>query len=207
MLLVASPMVMGAPPVKKPAPKATEEKSCEYKVSLFGNLPCLLTGPVACPTLQSIHSIGPEQVPAQPTAKQIKDINDALQKLKGAPSSLDVYQKRLKKRLAAQVAYADSIAAAKSKNDIEVLLKNTKEHISPTKLKDYETSIRKLVIKPTGPAWDSATLDQVREKYESLIEPYPEEEFHRAIKAANIKYNCDSDEPPAGSAEDLTGEE
>lgn len=163
----------------------------QIKVTLFDQ-PCLLSGPFDVTTLTRVHSISPEKVPPHLSSEQARKMLNLLGP-GSFPAVLEKYRESLKKRISAQLAFNDSLAAAQKKTNIEVFLTNIREHIAESRFKDFDVGVRRLSTK-AGTHWGPAFADQLKEFYITMIEPDPEEEFHRAIRRANIHYACAFDE-------------
>lgn len=158
----------------------------QVHVKLLGK-PCLLQGPFDEPTLNSIHSIGPDQIypsfaspdsqEARQTTRQaidkVKTVNNQL------PSVFDRYREKLAKRLEAQLAFLDALKLGKS----EGLIKAARKYLEKNAEKRFETLLKKKTSA-------KETQDQLFEIYNDGIEPDPEEEFHRALKKLNVQYTC-----------------
>ncbi|MBC7690388.1 MAG: hypothetical protein H7222_01350 [Methylotenera sp.] len=166
--------------------------SSEIKVTLFEQ-PCLLSGPVDRSILTAIHSISPEKIPVLQSPEQLKKALETLRGVQGLPAAVDQYKEHLKKRMMALIAFQDSIGAARKKANIDLFLANVREHVFESKVKDFETQARKISEKTSTP-WSGAFVDQLKTLYESVVQPHPEEEFHRAIQISNIHYTCAFDD-------------
>ncbi|MEK7396186.1 MAG: hypothetical protein AAB116_04560 [Candidatus Poribacteria bacterium] len=160
--------------------------SSEITVNLFGQ-PCLLTGPLDKETLKIIHSISPEQLyPHEPEYASTMQALKKLRAVKSLPPSLDRYKDRLAKRLEAQLSFFEGLATAKKPGKIP-FLNAVKPHIKGNS-SAFTSAVNKLVFSEASN--NQEKLDTVFELYNEIIEPDPEEDFHRAIKKLNVQYTC-----------------
>ncbi len=168
---------------------ANAAPQAQIKVSLFGQ-PCLLIGPLSESTLKAIHAISPEQMPPpkteEQTQKQLEKVKSAAQ----VPSSLDRYREQLTRRLEAQTALFEGLAAATKAGSIAPLSQKVSPYLSKRRTKDFEAQLKAIDAKQKPGAWNTATLDQISEAFETALDSSPEEEFHRAIGRLNIRYQC-----------------
>src|SRR5688572_6268907 len=104
--------------------------AAETRVHLFGQ-PCMLSGPPAEDILKAIHSISPEQMPPSPSGDQVRTLLDRMKKIAGIPPALDRYREQLTRRLEAQAAFHDGVAAAKKAGKPEPLLEAVKTFLDP----------------------------------------------------------------------------
>lgn len=169
--------------------KAHFAPPAEIPVTLFGQ-PCVLSGPVSSETLKACHSISPEQLPPARTSDQARRLLEKLRKAQNIPSALERYRERLSRRLEAQIAFFNGLAAAKKSGRAADLISATKGQIPEKQAKNFEA----LVKKDPVASWNSAIIDQITDSYNDWIEQNPEEEFHRAIERMNIRYTCSFEE-------------
>ena len=161
-------------------------RAAEIKVTLFGQ-PCVLKGPIDSVALKSIHLISPEQLlAAQDSVTESKQhslsVLNRLLKSAPVPNVLDRYKERLKKRLEAQVDFFDSLDEFKQTGKAETLSALVKRRVLPKSQKEFEAILRKT---PTKDLFDP---------FNEVIEPDPEEDFHRGIQKIKVQYVCAFDE-------------
>lgn len=193
------------------APKA-DAKVEEIQVTLFGQ-PCVMNGPFPRASLSQLHEISPEKLPPDLSLDQMKKIRARANDLKGMPLSVEQYRDHLRKRLSAKIAFNEAIGPAKkakpdeSKKTLETFLKNIKEHISTLQYPAFEEAAKK-ALEGAGSTWSDAFVTTLRERFETVIQPDTEEEFHRAIRIAKIQYVCVFDDADHHAHdEDYEGEE
>ena len=191
LALAASAAAEGAP---ANAPK--DSGSQEIRVTLFGQ-PCTMSGPYPRASLTMLHEISPEKLPPDITLDQMKRVRAKTNDLKGMPMPIEQYRDHLRRRLSAKIAFAEAIAAAKKSADpkraLEPFLTNLKEHISTLQFPAFAESARKS-FDAGGGVWNEAFTTPLRERFENVIQPDTEEEFHKAIRLAKIQYVCSFDE-------------
>ncbi len=183
-------------------------KNEQINVTLFGQ-PCTMSGPFQRTTLTQIHEISPEKIRPDFNADQMKKIRAKASGAKVGQSQIDTYREHLRKRLSAKIAFSESIDEAKKKSiktpqAFKAWLTNLKENIPAEKFEPFHEEVR-LLFEKNGEKWSDTYIELLREKYESLIEPDTEEEFHKAIRLAKIQYLCVFDEgsdPNNGRNED-----
>jgi hypothetical protein len=168
--------------------------AAEIKVTLFGQ-PCTLKGPPSAAELKSIHLISPEQLFGEPSdsesasKQQSLAVLNRLLKSAPVPSSLDRYKERLKKRLEAQIDFFDSLDEYKQTGKFETLSGLIGRRVVSKSQKDFETLLRK-----TPPKELFEQKSRFFENFNDVIEPDPEEDFHRGIQKINVQYVCAFDE-------------
>lgn len=202
--LILPPNATAAPLPKPPSSSAPAEKIQEIPVTLFGQ-PCTMSGPFPRPVLTSIHEVSPEKISPTAGVEAMKRIRLKTTALKNIPPVLEQYRDHLRKRLAAKIALEEALTQAKKANSSDVrsaldsLLKNLKEHISSLSYPAFEESMKK-AFDANGAGWNTVFVDHLREKFERLIQPDTEEEFHKAIRVAKIQYVCSLDEGTESSS-------
>lgn len=173
---------------------ASPTKKNEVKVLLFGQ-PCLLQGPLDDETLRAIHSLSPEQIDSlasnQPSGDSIRKSLQKLRSAQGLPPVLDRYREKLLKRFEALLAFVDGWEAAKRSSKSSPLLKATQSLLNGKRVKDFQTLATKLDSPDSA---KTGLFDSLMEIYSEMIEPDPEEEFHRAIRRLDIQYACSFDD-------------
>lgn len=177
-----------APSAAKPSPKPSAKLN-EITVSLFGQN-CTLSGPFPESVLKSVHAISPEQIPIEQTPETLKKNAQKVRAAKEVPPLLEHYRDQLLKHLSARVAFQDGLAVAKKSNQSAPLIEATRESLDSAKSADFATLVKSLEAKEKPSAWSAPTTEHLLSAYETMIEPRPEEEFHRAIQRSNIRYNC-----------------
>lgn len=197
----------------KPAPAVTptesKEKLQEIQVTLFGQ-PCTMSGPFTRANLTLIHEISPEKIPPAASVDLMKKIRTKTTQLKNIPFVLEQYRDHLRKRLSAKIALEEALAQAKkaktadSRKALDSLLKNLKEHISTLTYPQFEGETKK-AFEANAAVWNEFFISPLRERFDGVIQPDTEEEFHKAIRTAKIQYVCSfdegSDHPSQESAE------
>lgn len=175
---------------------SADPKPEEIQVTLFGQ-PCTMSGPYPKATLSLIHEISPEKIPPTLTVEQMKKVRAKAMTLKGVNSQLEAYRDHLRKRLSAKIAFEEAIREAKKKGKgqqtLRTLLTNLKEHVTVGRFEAFEAEAKALFDK-NAEAWNEFFINPLREKYEAVIQPETEEEFHKSIRAAKIQYVCAFDE-------------
>lgn len=173
---------------------APDENLQEIQVTLFGQ-PCTMSGPFPRATLTLIHEISPEKTPPAASVDLMKKIRTKTNQLKGIPFPIEQYRDHLRKRLSAKIAMEEALAVAKkskskdSRRALDSLLKNLKEHISTLQYPAFETAIKKS-FEANAAVWNDFFIDPLRERYDTVIQPETEEEFHKSIRSAKIQYIC-----------------
>jgi hypothetical protein len=169
-------------------------KNQEIAVTLFGQ-PCAMSGPFARPLLSLLHEISPEKISPDLTVAQMKKIRTKTGEIKGMPMVIEQYRDHLRKRLSAKITLEETIEQAKKANPAEAkrvldaFFKNAKENISPIRFPGFQAEVQK-AFSSAGNIWSAAFVAILREKYEEVIQPDTEEEFHKAIRVAKIQYVC-----------------
>jgi hypothetical protein len=164
---------------------ATAAVGAEIRVSLFDQ-PCQMSGPVDQASLKAIHSISPAQLPLVENRARAQESLDKVRAAKDVPAWLDPYRKNLMKRLEAQLAYYDALAAAKKSGKAGPLLEAVKKHLPEKRYPEFEAAATKL----EATKFAEPGAQRLTDSYNELIQPDPEEEFHRAIGRAKVKYAC-----------------
>ena len=167
--------------------------AADVKVVLFGQ-PCVLRGPLETGTLKSIHQISPEQIFGSqdgitPSKKQTLVLLNRLTKSPPVPNALDRYKERLKKRLEAQIDFFDSFDEYRHTGKIETLTALMNRRVLPKSQKEFEALVKKGADKGVA-----TQEEKIFENYLEMIEPDPEEEFHRGIQKIHVQYICSFDE-------------
>lgn len=175
---------------------AQAHASTELKVTLFGT-PCTLSGPLGVQGLKAVHAVSPEQAlptieasDLQKASKQIKRALESVRAAKPVPAALDRYRERLTKRLEALGAFSDAWVAAKAQRKSAPLIAAGQKYSQGKDAKPFEQLAKKV---EAGVSADLA--EQLFDLYSSMIEPDPEEDFHRAIERINVRYSCTFEEP------------
>lgn len=177
-----------------PSPKPSRLVLNEIQVSLFGQ-PCLLSGPVEKPTLQTIHTISPEQIPPGLSLEQLKKAVDKLKKVTSLPAALEPYREQMTLRLEAQIAFFIALENTKKSKKTDSLQDVIKKH-GKTEVgqKAFEVALKKAAAKGDPNHWNSVVVDELTDQYHNAIQPDPEEDFHRVIRKMNIHYSCSFEE-------------
>ena len=193
---------LGAPgdvPAKAtPTPAAPKESGVqEIQVTLFGQ-PCTMSGPYPRPALSLLHEISPEKIPPDLSVDQMKRVRTKCGELKGMPMPIEQYRDHLRRRLSAKIAFEEAIAQskkskAKDGRALDPFLTNVKEHISTLQYTAFSGETRK-AFESGGAIWNEPFLTSLRERFENVIQPDTEEEFHKAIRAVKIQYVCAFDD-------------
>lgn len=165
----------------------------EIKVSLFGQ-PCQLTGPVSEAILNSIHAISPEKISTPETADQARRDLAALRAIGGLPTEFDRYRDLLTKRLESYQIFHEAIATARRAGKPDSLFSAVKPLLEARKFKTFQAAVRKAVPKTGTAAWTPGAMEQVRDEFERLSPPDPQEEFQRGIRRLKVFYNCTFEE-------------
>ncbi|OFZ18086.1 MAG: hypothetical protein A2X94_02630 [Bdellovibrionales bacterium GWB1_55_8] len=190
-------------------PRPSSSPSQEITVTLFGQ-PCLIAGPLNKSVLKEIHSISPEQIfPAEASDLNAEPVKRSFEKLKatqGIPPALDRYREKLLKRLEAQLAFLDGLAAAKKAHKSGPLLASISKFTAGKRTQEFDALLRKTDFAGSVGAENAS---QLLELLLDVVESDPEEEFHRAIQKLNVQYTCVfADEISAGEDEEVeTAEE
>jgi hypothetical protein len=168
---------------------AAKSKKAELQVSLFGQ-PCVLSGPVSPATLKALHAISPEQTPPPSTGAQARQVLEQLKKGgTTVPAFLERYREKLRRWFQAQAAFHDSLAEARKSGKADALATGTREHLLPRQAESFSAKVKAEALPPSS--WTESTVDQLKAAYDVSIDPMPEEEFHRVIEKAGIRYQCD----------------
>lgn len=173
----------------------------EIQVTLFGQ-PCLLSGPQSTSSLNAIHAISPEQIPAM---LKLPEAQAALEKVRGVntlPQPLEVYRTRLLLRLEALIAFEAELKTATRTGKSTALLAVAKKFVNPPKWTITETRLQTLATQKGLKDKSSGTRDELLTVYGEAIEAHPEEEFHRALQKMNTQYVCQFEETDKDSTED-----
>ncbi len=169
-----------------------------------------MSGPFPKTSLTLLHEISPEKLPPDLTLEQMKKIRTKTSDLKSMSMPIEQYRDHLRKRLSAKIAFEEAITQAKKSTDpkksLDPFLTNLKEHISTLQYPSF-TETTKKAFETAGSAWNDAFVVPLRERYEGVIQPDTEEEFHKAIRAAKIQYVCSFDDSDHHDAEDYESEE
>lgn len=190
-----------AAPADVPAAKIEEksgDKLQEIQVTLFGQ-PCSMSGPFPRTSLFLLHEISPEKIPPDLTVEQMKRVRTKSGELKGMPMPIEQYRDHLRRRLSAKIAFEEAVTQAKKaapkdvRKSLETFLTNLKEHISTLQYPGFVESTKK-AFENAGSGWNPPFIAALRERYEGVIQPDTEEEFHKAIRVAKIQYVCAFDD-------------
>ena len=175
-----------------PAPRTATGEN-EIQVTLFGQ-PCAMTGPVDKRTLELLHSISPEKIRPDFTAAEMEKMRTLAAKATGLDANMSLYRDHLVKRLAARAAFESALKQLKTKRgktmSPDVLLQNVKEHISPLRYDDFKARVNAAFKENKGAALGDAFAQKLRDEYDAFIQPDTEEEFHKMIKTAQVRYEC-----------------
>ena len=182
IFLLAVSFLMAHAHAKQPAKN-------EIPVTLFGQN-CTLEGPYTKDVLKMIHEISPEKLPPTLSTDQMKKIRQKISKLKPTHPAIDTYKDHLSKRLAAMIAFSENI---KGTQNLEIFIKNVKEHVLDLQFESFKQEAKKISDKSKG-KWDESFKQELKLKYDTVIQPDTEEEFHRAARQANLQYICNFDE-------------
>jgi hypothetical protein len=171
---------------------ANPSPTAEIHVTLFGQ-PCVLSGPFDEPTLKAIHAISPEQVYPRSldddvklvTSKEIKAALERLRKTNTLPPALDRYRELVGKRLEEMQPFFDGIEAARKTGSSDELIAGTKKFLADGSASAFAALARQFQSKR-----DPSLIEKLFEIYEPVIEPDPQEEFHRAIHRISVNYVC-----------------
>ncbi|OFZ37130.1 MAG: hypothetical protein A2070_04115 [Bdellovibrionales bacterium GWC1_52_8] len=161
----------------------------EVMVTLFGQ-PCLLAGPLDKDVLKAIHTISPEQTfidPSTPSADSIHKVIEKIRNTKNTPSWLENYRVRRLKRLEALFAFTNGLSSAKAAKKSEPLLNAVKPLLSERLFKKFLALASEVGTKKSDPNFEIKLMDSFSE----MIEPDPEEDFHRSIRRMNVRYSCE----------------
>ncbi len=190
--LLGSLILLG--PARPTLTLAADARNQEIRVNLFGQ-PCTMEGPFTKAQLTSLHEISPEKIPPAASVPQMKSIIAKTTQIKGLPLPVEQYRDHLRKRLSAKIALEEAIQSAKkakaaeSRKSLDALLKNLKEHVSSLQYPSFETGVRKL-FESNAHHLTELFFEGLRERFEGVIQPDTEEEFHKAIRIAKIQYVC-----------------
>ena len=168
---------------------ANDTRKLEIKVTLFGQ-PCTLSGQFTEVQLKAIHAISPEKIPPSVSLEQAKESDRALRKSNELPPPLEPYREKLAKRVSAQLALKEALAQSRKLGNSEAIVAIAKKNLQPKPLKEFQTTLSKLTAKQKISTWNSDSTDEISDLFDNLIEPHPEEEFHRTIKRLDVKYTC-----------------
>ncbi len=175
----------------------------EIKVTLF-NQPCTLSGPFHEQALQAIHAISPERIPAQQSLSSVKAALIQVRETKNIPSVLQNYQGRLSRRLEAQFQFLEQFMVLKKSGDVKHFLESTARLVPAPA--PFKTAVEAEAKKTNPKKWNKETIAKITEIFESGIEPYPEEEFHRTIERAGVRYACSFDDTETHPTSDESAE-
>jgi hypothetical protein len=172
-----------------------------------------MNGPFPRATLVLIHEVSPERVPPNATIDQMKKIRTKVLQLKNVPMPIEQYREHLRKRLSAKIAFAEALGPAKkqasgpteSKKALANFLKNVKEHVSTLQYPAFEEAAKK-ALEANQFAWNESFTEPLREKYEEVIQPETQEEFHKAIRLSKVQYVCSFDDEHADHGNEETAE-
>ena len=173
---------------------AADPRIQEIRVNLFGQ-PCTMEGPFTKAQLTSLHEISPEKIPPAASVSQMKGILAKTAQIKGFPLPIEQYRDHLRKRLAAKIALEEAIQSARkgktpdSRKSLDALLKNLKEHVSTLQYPSFESTVKK-TFETNNSILNDLFFEGLRERFEGVIQPETEEEFHKAIRVAKIQYVC-----------------
>ena len=174
-------------------------KNTEIQVSLFQQS-CMLGGPFSEVALGMIHSISPEKIPPHLTLEQARQALTKLDSATSLPSALEVYSDKLRKRLETQIAFEGSLIESKKLGSTEPIMNALSEKFSVRQRSDLKARLRKIEIKDAVMKWTAVQFNQVREAFDEVLGPHPEEDFHRAIQRLKVRYTCNYGES-AGDTE------
>lgn len=186
-------------PASAATPPPTMHSGNEITVTLFGQ-PCLLSGPIDNIALKAIHSISPEQVfiPEYPSLEVVQKALGKIKIANSVPAGLDRYKDRLRRRLEAQISFLTGIAGAKKEMKSTPLLSATQPHIAPSRRSEFALQLKKI---DSLKKWDSELQNKLWDQFNDLIEPNPEEEFHKSIQRLKIHYTCEFSDEADGEEE------
>lgn len=201
-LLLGSIYILG--PGRPTRALAADPAIQEIRVNLFGQ-PCTMEGPFTKPQLTSLHEISPEKIPPAASPAQMKTILAKTGQIKGFPLPIEQYRDHLRKRLSAKIALEEAIASAKktkandANKSLGALLTNLKEHVSTLQYAGFETATKK-AFEANASVLNEVFFEGLRERFENVIQPDTEEEFHKAIRIVKVQYVCvfDDGEHPSG---------
>ncbi len=164
-------------------------KNTEIRVTLFQQ-PCLLGGPFSEETLGTIHSISPEKIPPLLTLEHARQSLGKLKAASAVPSALEVYRDKLQRRLETQIAFEESLEEARKTVSTDPLFSAMKRKLSERQSTELKSRMKKIDSKEAVFKWTPAQLDSLREAFEEVLGPHPEEDFHRAIQRIKVQYTC-----------------
>ena len=162
-------------------------KTDEISVSLF-HQNCKMSGPLSQSLLKSIHAISPDQLTSGETSALLRNSLAQLQKASGIPAALDRYREKMAKYLEANISFYDGVERATKSGKVEPFLEITRKYMNGSPRTEFETTAKKVGVK---------NLDSLRDPFNELAQPNPEEEFHRAIRKMKLKYDCSYEEDDA----------
>lgn len=193
----------GAP--SEPASPLGDSRRNQASVTLFGQ-PCTLSGPFSVDALKALHSISPEQMPSPGNESEAKQQLQKLLHAKQVPQGLESYRERLKKRLEGYLAFFSGLSEAKKNGRSADLLSAAKKHLKK-KHEDFDEQVKQAGKEAPPTSWSAATIEKLQASYLDLIEPSPEEDFHRATQRMSVEYSCSFEEEAHPGVEDEELEE
>lgn len=161
----------------------------EIKVALFEK-PCLLSGPHSRETLEAVHDLGPERVPPSPSLETAKAALDRINRTGTIFPAAQRYLEKLESRLTAQAEFLKELEIARKNGKSAALLTIARKHLVTKDTADFERRFRKLASSKALKSGDAEKVDAIVELFNDSIEAHPEEEFHRALRSAEIRYDC-----------------
>ena len=127
-------------------------------------------------------------------------------KASGLTPGMTLYRDHLVKRLSARISFEASLKQLLRKTSKsaspDVLLKNVKEHISPIRFEDFKARVEKQFSEYKAGPLSDIFLIKLKDEYEQFIQPDTEEEFHKTIKASQVRYECHFGEEADGDEEE-----
>lgn len=188
-LLIMGPMLSG-----QAAPKVNP-KINKVAVKLF-NQPCDLTGPFSVEILKTVHSISPEQMQPPQNLAQSQSQEKKLIAISASqiPPLLGSYKERLLKRVKCQREFFDLLKelAGQSASKEPIKLFQGKSFSGLT-----QNCLSGASVKAVGDQSFSTDEDKqvtLFEDFSEKIEPFPEDDFHQAIRKSKIQYQCSFDQ-------------
>ena len=162
----------------------------EVPVKLFGQ-DCKMTGKWESSVLSRVHAISPERIPPKQPLAQTQQALKLVQGSSDIPNALDVYRERLMKRLEQQVIFETAIPDAKKAKSVTPIRDAFQKKLNPMEREKLDSALKIVASKDYSvAAWNSAFLDRLTDALDTVLEPYPEEDYHRTTRKLGIEYNC-----------------
>ncbi len=169
------------------------KRTVEISVKLFSG-DCKLSGPWDAAVLTRIHAIGPERIPPQQPLEPSREAVKLLQASTDIPNALDLYRERLLKRVEQQVRFHEAVPAAKKAKSLVPIREALIKQLNAVEKERLEATLRMVSNKELKVAkWDVAFIEKLTTALDGVLEPYPEEDYHRTIQRLGLKYDCVSE--------------